>query len=110
MIFLQLYWSAPITRNEAKYYAIGHRFSHLKHLEIGGYRGLVSDFQIALYMIGNAAGTLKKIVIDPSIHPYDARFLTTKESLKIKDASRSHARTELSQCMPPWVELAVLHG
>ncbi|GKC26015.1 F-box domain containing protein, partial [Tanacetum coccineum] len=79
---VSLHWSAPIN-GKTPWPALGHSFPHLKHLEIVGYRGIVSDYQIVLYMIGNAAGTLKKIVIDPSIHPYDACFLTANASLKI---------------------------
>ncbi|PWA35753.1 F-box domain, FBD domain, Leucine-rich repeat domain, L domain-like protein [Artemisia annua] len=40
---MSLCWCTPITRNKTQYPAIGHHFPHLKHLEIGGYRGLVSD-------------------------------------------------------------------
>ncbi|GJX38848.1 F-box domain containing protein [Tanacetum coccineum] len=79
---VSLYWSAPIN-GKNPWPPLGHSFPHLKYLEIVGYRGIVSDYQIVLYMIGNAAGTLKKIVIDPSIHPYDACFLTANASLKI---------------------------
>nr|GEY57985.1 hypothetical protein [Tanacetum cinerariifolium] len=104
---VSLYWSAPIN-GKNPWPPLGHSFPHLKYLEIAGYRGIASDIQIALYMIGNAAGTLKEIVIDPSIHLYDAHFLTANESLKIKDASQSHARTELSPWCPPWVELVIL--
>ncbi|GJV71229.1 autophagy-related protein 8c [Tanacetum coccineum] len=86
---VSLYWCAPITRNKTSCIAVGHSFSNLKHLEIGGYRGLVSEFQIALYMIGNAADTLKTIVMDPSTNRADKLVLTTEESLKREEAGQA---------------------
>lgn len=110
MIFLQLRWCSPNTSRKASYAAIGHSFPYLKRLEISGYCGRDSDFQIALYMIGNATSSLKKIVIVPSCHPYDKDVLTTEKSLKREEAGRSHAKSRLSECTPPWVELAVLQS
>nr|XP_043625658.1 uncharacterized protein LOC122597088 [Erigeron canadensis] len=101
---ISLYWCASITKEKAWYTPFGFDFIRLKHVEISGYRGLMSDVQMALYMLGNAS----KIIIDPSCHPYDLCELTERQVMKIEEAGRSHAKSELSSCVFPQVELVIL--
>lgn len=109
MIFLQLHWNATITKNKAALVAFCHDFPQLKHLEIGGFRCRDSACQIILYMVGNAAGRLESVVIDTSIHSYDARHITTEEEIKkIRGDNRNGAITKLKGAIPQWIKLRIL--
>nr|XP_043615686.1 F-box protein At5g03100-like [Erigeron canadensis] len=99
---ISLHWCAPITKKKTCSNIFGHCF---KHVKISGYRGIRSDVQIALYMIGNA----ENITIDPSCHPYDLIELSESEAMKREEAGRSHAKLKLSsRVFHPQVKLVVL--
>nr|XP_043615685.1 uncharacterized protein LOC122587569 [Erigeron canadensis] len=99
---ISLYWCAPITKEKTRSNIFGHYF---KHVKISGYRGIRSDVQIALYVIGNA----ENITIDPSCHPYDLVGLSESEAMKREEAGRFHAKSKLSPCVfHPRVKLVVL--
>ncbi|KAJ0888132.1 putative FBD domain-containing protein [Helianthus annuus] len=67
-----------------------HVHKHLKRLEeMSGYYGRISDLELAVYVIDNAAA-LKKIVIDPCCQAFGGR-LSKEDCLKRLPAARSSA-------------------
>lgn len=83
-----------------------HPHKNLKTLEILGYYGRVSDFELVLYAIENAAG-LKKILIDPR-HRGQNKVTTVKDFSKIEETAQSSAKRQFeSVSLPKGVHLAI---
>ncbi|XP_076903734.1 F-box/FBD/LRR-repeat protein At4g26340-like [Bidens hawaiensis] len=104
---ISLHWFSPMkSRRKIRHVVAPEGHKHLKHVEIIGYYGRISDIELAVYVIDNAA-TLKKIVIDPSCQAY-GDDLTAWDCLKRQRAARSSAKRHLTPLLPPGVDLAIL--
>ncbi|KAI7741288.1 hypothetical protein M8C21_021616, partial [Ambrosia artemisiifolia] len=103
---ISLHWFSPMKRRRKVRRFAAHVHKHLKFLEIIGYYGRISDLELAVYVIDNAAA-LKKIVIDPSCHAFGGR-LSIQDCLKKQPAARSSAKCQLTPLLPPGVDLAIL--
>ncbi|KAJ0542101.1 putative F-box domain, FBD domain, leucine-rich repeat domain superfamily [Helianthus annuus] len=104
---ISLHWYTPTKRRrKVRRVASPHVHEHLKLLEMIGYYGRISDVELAVYFIENAAA-LEKIVIDPCCHASGGDF-TTEDFLKREQAARSSAKHQVKPILPPGVDLVIL--
>jgi hypothetical protein len=82
----------------------------LKVVEIGGYYGGSSAFELAMYFIENAT-ILEKIIIDPRYQfqwHNTLGIVETKEKQEQEQTGRRHARRQLEAKVPPRIKLEIL--
>ncbi|MFS7968978.1 putative F-box domain, FBD domain, leucine-rich repeat domain superfamily [Helianthus anomalus] len=104
---IALHWFSPLKRRrKIRRVAAPHVHKHLKRLEMSGYYGRISDLELAVYVIDNAAA-LKKIVIDPCCQAFGGR-LSKEDCLKRLPAARSSAKHQLTPLLPPGVDMEIL--
>ncbi|PWA80837.1 F-box domain, FBD domain, Leucine-rich repeat domain, L domain-like protein [Artemisia annua] len=102
---IALLWFSPIIKRKKVKHAAPHRHEHLKLLEIGGYFGRISDLELAVYVMDNAA--LRKIIIDPVCAAFGGNLIA-EDFLKREQAARCSAERELRPILPRGVELVIL--
>ncbi|XP_076903717.1 F-box/FBD/LRR-repeat protein At4g26340-like [Bidens hawaiensis] len=104
---ISLLWYSPMqSRRKVLRIVAPEGHKHMKLLEINGYYGRISDLELAVYVIDNAAA-LKKIVIDPCCQAY-GEDLTPQDCVKRHPVARSSAKRQLTPLVPPGVDLTVL--
>ncbi|KAJ0525673.1 putative F-box domain, FBD domain, F-box-like domain superfamily protein [Helianthus annuus] len=104
---ISLHWCSPMKRRrKVKRVAAPRVHKHLKVIEIIGYYGRISDLELAVYAIENAAA-LKKIIIDPRCHAFEVEY-TREEFMKREQDARSTAKRQLTPLLPPGVDLAIV--
>lgn len=104
---LQLDWETHPTINggEARS-SVKCSHKYLKVVEIAGYYGGTSDFELAMYFIENAVA-LDKVVIDPCCQ--HSHWIRSPESTKCEElAGRSRAYRQFQGKVPMGVELVLL--
>ncbi|CAL2272511.1 unnamed protein product [Prunus armeniaca] len=111
-LVLELY---PLCERRETRFKKASKCSHeyLRVVEIGGYDGRASDFEIVKYLIENAV-QLEKIVIDPAdpIEPHYCfpkhRIKKTIEEVEREENARNLARQQLIEKVPSTVEFVCL--
>ncbi|XP_059458438.1 uncharacterized protein LOC132188042 [Corylus avellana] len=109
---LKLTWGCrtPLKRKKRVIKAVNCPHYYLKVVEIGGYYGGSSAFELAMYFIENAT-KLEKIIIDPQ---YQFRWhetlgiVETKEKQEQEQTGRCRARRQLEAKVPHRIKLEIL--
>ncbi|KVI09942.1 hypothetical protein Ccrd_011660 [Cynara cardunculus var. scolymus] len=99
---IQLIWSIWVRPNGEVRQVAKQPHEHLEVVEIGGYYGRTSDFELAMYFIENGVA-LKKLVIDPSDLSMKRSRLVANEIME--NGARYHAYQQLKPRTPVGVEL-----
>ncbi|KAJ9545690.1 hypothetical protein OSB04_025397 [Centaurea solstitialis] len=95
---IELQWLSPIKSRRKVRHVADHPHYYLKELVFVGYFGRVSDLELVVYFIDNAAG-LRKIVIDPR----GSRRRGTKAvaaSVTAVEEARTSAKRQLQKSLP----------
>ncbi|XP_023748585.1 F-box/LRR-repeat protein At3g58900 [Lactuca sativa] len=108
---IQLLWGSPIWRKrKARHFSTPTRpYNNLCLLELMGYYGRMSDFELVAHIIENAVA-LKQIVIDPRCQGRigNTPLLKLKKNLKIEETARTYAHSQLKSITPQGVKLLIL--
>jgi hypothetical protein len=108
VFFLQLIWPRILERKTREIESVKCPHNYLKVVEISGYYGGSSDFELAMYFIENAT-VLEKLIIDPRCQTELCGMASIIENWEAyENLARYRAEQQLKSEVPSRIKLEIL--